>query len=79
MNHMVSHYDCVKQHITRQFNALIVKQCTEVISNIQHSSFSKCSNVKLSQRKKEKSVFEAQSNIDVLTEHSGIITHYLFL
>ena len=35
---MVSHYDCEKQHNLRQFNLLIVKQCTEAASNIQHAN-----------------------------------------
>ena len=37
-NHMVSHYDCAKQHNLRQFNLLNVKQCTVAPSNIQHAS-----------------------------------------
>ena len=36
---MVSHSDCEKRHILRQFNVLNVKQCTEAPSNIQHTSF----------------------------------------
>ena len=28
-NHMVSHYDCGKQHNLRQFNLLSVKPCTD--------------------------------------------------
>ena len=36
---MVSHCDCAKQHITRQFTLLNVEQCTEAPSNIQ------CANV----------------------------------
>ena len=35
---MVSHYDCAKQHILRQFNLLNVKQCTEAPSDIKHAS-----------------------------------------
>ena len=35
---MISHYDCEKQHILRQFNFLNVKQCTEAPLNIQHAS-----------------------------------------
>ena len=34
-NLMVSHYDCEKQHVLRQFNLSNVKQCTEAPSNIQ--------------------------------------------
>ena len=37
-NLIVSHYDCEKQHILRQFNLLNVKQYTEAPSNIQHAS-----------------------------------------
>ena len=37
-NLMVSHYDCTKQHNLRQFNLLIVKQCTEVPFDIKHAS-----------------------------------------
>ena len=36
-NLIVSHYDCEKQHILRQFNLLNVKQCTEA-PNIQHAN-----------------------------------------
>ena len=35
---MVSHYDCKKQHVLRQFNLLKVKQCTEAPSNIQNAN-----------------------------------------
>ena len=35
---MVSHDDCAKQHILRQFNLLNVKQCTEALSDIKHAS-----------------------------------------
>ena len=35
-NLMVSHYDCEKQHNSRQCNLLNVK-CTEAPSNIQHA------------------------------------------
>ena len=35
---MVSHYDCKKQHNLIHFHLLIVKQGTEVPSNIQHAS-----------------------------------------
>ena len=38
-NLTVSHYDCAKQHIPRQFNLLNVRQCTEAPSNIQHANF----------------------------------------
>ena len=38
-NLMVSHSDCEKRHILRQFNVLNVKQCTEAPCNIQHTSF----------------------------------------
>ena len=37
-NLMVSHYDCERQHILRQFNLLNVKQCTEAPSNVQHAT-----------------------------------------
>ena len=37
-NLMVSHYDCAKQHNSRQFNLLNVKQCTEAPSEIKHAS-----------------------------------------
>ena len=37
-NLMLSHYDCAKQHILRQFNLLNVKQCTEAPSDITHAS-----------------------------------------
>ena len=37
-NLMVSHYDCEKQHILRQFNLLNVKQCTGAPSNIKHAN-----------------------------------------
>ena len=37
-NLKVSHYDCEKQHNLRQFTSLIVKQCTEAPSNVQHAS-----------------------------------------
>ena len=37
-NLMVSHYDCAKQHILRQFNLLYVKQCTKPPSDIIHAS-----------------------------------------
>ena len=37
-NLMVSHYDCEKQHNSRQFNLSNVKQCTEAPSKIQHAS-----------------------------------------
>ena len=36
-NLMVSHYDCGKQHILRQFNFLNIKPCTEAPPNIQHA------------------------------------------
>ena len=36
-NHMVSHYDCEKQHYLRQFYLLNVKPCTEAPSNIHHA------------------------------------------
>ena len=35
---MVSHYDCAKQHNSRQFNLLNVKQRTEAPSDIKHAS-----------------------------------------
>ena len=35
---MVSHYDCAKQHILRQFTLLNVKQCTEAPSDTKHAS-----------------------------------------
>ena len=35
---MIFHYDCEKQHNLRQFILLIVKQCTEAPSNIQHAN-----------------------------------------
>ena len=41
-NLMVSHYDCAKQHIRRQFNLLNVKQCTEAPSDIKHASVKAC-------------------------------------
>ena len=77
---MVSHSDCEKQHNLRQFNLLNVKPCTEAPSNIQHAKVRarvllelklnelKRLNVKLMQKKKKKSVFKAQSNIDALIE-----------
>ena len=37
-NLMISHYDCVKQHILRQFNLLNVKHCIEAPSDIKHAS-----------------------------------------
>ena len=37
-NLMVSHYDCAKQHILRQFNILNVKQCSEAPSDIKHAN-----------------------------------------
>ena len=36
-NLMFSHYVCEKQHHSRHFNLLNVKQCTEAPSNIQHA------------------------------------------
>ena len=36
-NLMVSHYACAKQHNSRQFNLLSVKQCTEAPSDIKHA------------------------------------------
>ena len=37
-NLMVSHYDCAKQHNSRQFNLFNVKQCTEAPSDNKHAS-----------------------------------------
>ena len=37
-NLMVSHYDCARQHNSRQFNSLNVKQCTGAPSDIKHAS-----------------------------------------
>ena len=37
-NLMVSQYDCAKQHNSRQFNLLNVKQYTEAPSDIKHAS-----------------------------------------
>ena len=90
---MVSHYDCAKQHILRQFNLLNVKQCTKAPSDIPHASVKarvfvraklnalKPTNVSPMSKKKEKLVFRAQSNIDVMIELYGTTTlcHFLLL
>ena len=90
-NLMVSHYDCEKQHNLRQFNSINVKPCTEALQTFNMLKFEpefmfelklnplKLSNVKLLQRKKEKSVFKAQLNTDVLIEPYGTTTPYLIL
>ena len=71
-NLMVSQYDCEKQQHLRKFNLLNVKQCTEVLSNIQHAELKarvyvrakvnalKLLNVKLTPKKNVKFVFKAQ-------------------
>ena len=85
-NLMVSHYDCEKQHILRQFNLLNVKQCTEALVTYdmlmltlesmleQKLNELKLTNVLLMRKKKEKSVFKVPLNIAVLIELYGIIT-----
>ena len=47
---MVSLYNGGKQQKFRQFNLLIVKQCTEIPSNMQHA------NIKVSIRAKAKRI-----------------------
>ena len=37
LNHMVSHYDCAKQNILRQFSLLNVYPCKQAPSDIQHT------------------------------------------
>ena len=73
---MTSQYDCAKQHNLKQFNLIIVKQCPEYPSNIQHASVKarvyvrgKAKRIKAYKcvalpKKKEKFVFKAQSKID---------------
>ena len=68
-NLMVSHYDCAKQHILRQFNLLNVKQCTDAPSDIKHASIkarvyvrAKAKRIKASKcdgyAKKERKIFQ---------------------
>ena len=75
---LVCHYDCERQHKLRQFNLLNVKQCTEAPSNIQHAKVKAKLYVRAETKrgkafnyeahaKRERNVFEVQSNIDVLT------------
>ena len=94
-NLMVSHYDCEKHYNLRQFNLLNVKywinKKLKTLQTFNMLKFEpefmlelklnalKFSNVKLMQRKKEKSAFNVQLNIDVLIEPYGTTIHYLFL
>ena len=88
---MGSHYDCEQQHTLRQFNSLKVKPCIEAPYNIQHAKVRARVNVrakaervedlkvKLTPSRKEKFVFDAQLNSDVLIEPYGTTIQYLFL